>query len=254
MRENSAKKRHQSESIYFNLAYSKEKAKKNFYSLGFKSTIFDRLLLELGSLEGKKVIDFGCGKGWQTRILASKGAEVWAFDVAEEAVRKTRDLVGHLNLRNKVHVDQMPAEKLIYESEMFDLIVGNAILHHLDLEAAIDEILRVLKKGGRAYFLEPLGCNPVINLYRKLTPELRTEDEVPLRPEHFRIIGRKFSRFEHEEYYFVSLLALFWYFVIRKENLFLKSRDLLFKIDNIVLRTAPFLKKYCWYTILMMEK
>jgi demethylmenaquinone methyltransferase/2-methoxy-6-polyprenyl-1,4-benzoquinol methylase len=48
----------------------------------------------------------------------------------------------------------MPAEQLIYASGTFDVVIGNAILHHLELNTAIFEIKRVLKKGGRIIILE----------------------------------------------------------------------------------------------------
>jgi hypothetical protein len=48
-----------------------------------------------------------------------------------------------------------------------------------DLSLACSEIARVLRPGGPAIFVEPLGHNPLINAYRKRTPALRTVDEHP---------------------------------------------------------------------------
>ena len=42
-----------------------------------------------------------------------------------------------------------------------------------------NEINKVLKDDGEMVFLEPLGTNPLINLYRKLTPKSRSVDEHP---------------------------------------------------------------------------
>ena len=108
-------------------------------------------------------------------------AEVWAFDLSDEAVRKTKDLVESLHLHDRVHVDQMATDNLDYDSNMFDFIMGNAILHHVDLTASVKEIKRVLKDGGRAFFAESLGHNPFLNLYRILTPNKRSRNEAPLR-------------------------------------------------------------------------
>jgi len=247
------KKRHISEKTFHDLKYSQTK-QKSFYALGFKSIIFDNMLHKIGDIRNKKVLEFGCGNGWQTKILASKGAEVWAFDISDVAVKKTSKLMEDMNLQDRVHVDQMPAEKLAYESDMFDVLVGNAILHHLDLNVAMREIHRVLKRGGKAYFLEPLGHNPFINLFRRFTPDIRTKDETPLRLKHFDVISKIFAKFKHEEYYFLTLLSFFWYFLIRKDDLFIKSRNFLFSLDTALLKKFPSLKKYCWYTILMVEK
>ena len=246
-------KRHKAEKTFHDQKLSKG-ADKNFYELGFKSIIFNDLLGKIGKLTNKKVLDFGCGSGWQSKIFAGREAEVWAFDISEEAVKQANQLVNNLNLNNKVHVHQMAAEKLALQSNTFDIVIGNAILHHLDIELALEEIHRILKRGGKAYFLEPLGHNPFVNLYRKFTPGIRTKDEVPLRIECFEIIRKKFSRFNHEEYYLLTLMSFFWYFIIRNDKLLLRTRTWLFKLDRLLFKIFPHLKKYCWYTILEMEK
>jgi ubiquinone/menaquinone biosynthesis C-methylase UbiE len=246
-------KRHKAEKTFHDQKFSQEAAK-NFYELGFKSIIFNDLLEKIGDLTNKKVLDFGCGSGWQSKIFAGKGADVWAFDISEEAAKQANQLVNKLHLSNKVHVHQMAAEKLSFQSNKFDMVIGNAILHHLDVKLALDEIHRILRRGGKAYFLEPLGHNPLVNLYRKFTPVIRTKDEVPLRIEYFEIIRKKFSRFNHDEYYLLTLMSFFWYFIIRNDKLLLRTRTLLFKLDRMLLKIFPHLKKYCWYTILEMEK
>ena len=80
-----------------------------------------------------------------------------------------------------------------FPDDHFDLVYGSAILHHLDLRAACREIARVLRPGGRAVFLEPLGHNVLINLYRRLTPAMRTVDEHPLRMADLDTIAEHFA-------------------------------------------------------------
>jgi ubiquinone/menaquinone biosynthesis C-methylase UbiE len=244
--------RQEAEKHFHDRKYAGEK-RKNYYDLGFKSIIFNRLVSKLGNIEDKKVLEFGCGEGWFTKILAAKGAEVWAFDISDEAVIKNIAKMETFDFKYEVHVNQMTAEKLAYEDDMFDLIVGNAILHHTELDASIKEIKRVLKKNGKAFFLEPLGHNPLLNLYRKLTPHLRSRDEVPLKIHDFSIFESSFPRFEHEEYYLTAIFALFFYF-FRSEKLMLKTRDFLHIIDSQILSLFPDARKYCWYSILCMQK
>ena len=74
----------------------------------------------------------------------------------------------------------MDAHDLQFDEGTFDLVIGNGILHHLDLDVSTNEILRVLKPNGRAVFLEPLSANPLLMVFRWLTPKARTEDESPL--------------------------------------------------------------------------
>ena len=51
----------------------------------------------------------------------------------------------------------MPAESLIYDNDIFDFVLGVSILHHTDVTLVEREIARVLKPGGRALFIEPMG-------------------------------------------------------------------------------------------------
>ncbi len=88
---------------------------------------------------------------------------------------------------------QMDAHALDYEDNSFDVVFGFGILHHLDYEAALDEIHRVLRPGGKMIFNEPLDMNPVGRLVRRLTPEARTIDEAPLRGKHLRLFHERFD-------------------------------------------------------------
>src|SRR3546814_16824046 len=73
----------------------------------------------------------------------------------------------------------MNAEAMTFPDDSFDLVFGSGIIHHLDIDRAFGEIARVLRPGGRAVFIEPLGLNPAIELYLRFTPSARTPDEPP---------------------------------------------------------------------------
>ena len=55
----------------------------------------------------------------------------------------------------------MDAHDLQFEDGTFDFVYGDAILHHLNMVPALDEIFRVLKPNGKILFVEPLDVNPV---------------------------------------------------------------------------------------------
>ncbi len=61
-------------------------------------------------------------------------------------------------------------EQLPLENDRFDVVVGKAILHHLDVALAGAELRRVLRPGGRAAFAEPLGTNPLLTFARDHLP------------------------------------------------------------------------------------
>ncbi len=227
--------------------------KKSHYELAFNSILMKRMMSEMGNLEKKKVCEFGCGTGWFTRKLAQRGGAIWTFDISSEAVKRVRETLAEEHLGERVQVDQMAGERLAYASDSFDFVVGIAVLHHLNLAESIKEIRRVLRKGGRAYFMEPLGHNPFLNAFRLLTPQLRSKEEMPLRFGQFEQIREVFPTFKHEEYYLTAFFALALYYVGLRD-LVLKTRDLLYKLDKMILSVWPGLRRYCWYTLLVMEK
>ena len=97
-------------------------------------------------------------------------------------------------------------EKTKFEDNKFDLVYGQGILHHLEISSCIFEISRILKPGGKLLFIEPLGTNPLINLYRRLTPRARSKDEHPLIFKDFDIIKKKFKITDLKFYGFLTLI------------------------------------------------
>jgi len=73
-------------------------------------------------------------------------------------------------------------------------VCGSGTLHHLYIDAAFKELVRVLKPNGCVVFFEPLGHNFLINLYRKLTPSMHSEDEHPLLAKMLNYFGNISSK------------------------------------------------------------
>ena len=123
------------------------------------------------------VLDYGCYEGYETTKYLEYGASyVCGIDISDEAIKRARASVSAQRARFIV----ADAHNLPFDSESFDLVVGRAILHHLELRTAYSEISRVLKPGGLAMFVEPLRGNPLAKIVRLVTPKARTEDERPL--------------------------------------------------------------------------
>ena len=100
------------------------------------------------NLAGKKVLVPGCGFGEDLLRLAELGADVSGFDISPDILKLTRQRVKNFG-NGKIAVDEMPCEKLIYPDNFFDVVIFIDILHHVDIPAAMAEISRVLKPGGR---------------------------------------------------------------------------------------------------------
>lgn len=207
----------------------------------------------LGDLAGKRVLEYGCGNYGDLSIkLARGGADVVAVDLSLESLRSTRSVLNRASL--PVRVMKIDCEFLCFAEETFDLVVGRAILHHLDFPRALGEIRRVLKKGGRGIFIEPLGMNPLINLYRKLTPQNHTPDEHPLKTSDFRTLSLLFKEVVHEEFNLLPLgvLALARFF--RNKTQPAKIIKHLQTLDTVLFRYFPVLKPYSWTTVISFRK
>lgn len=86
-----------------------------------------------------------------------------------------------------VEMQCMDAENITFPRETrFDLVIGGAILHHIDYDKSLNSLRPFLSKDAVLIFREPLGSNPAINLYRFLTPFLHTEDEEAINISQFK--------------------------------------------------------------------
>lgn len=207
----------------------------------------------LGDLAGKRILEYGCGNYGDLSIkLARAGAEVVSVDLSLESLRSTRSVLSRASFPARVM--KIDCESLCFAEESFDLVVGRAILHHLDFSRSLPEIRRVLIKGGRGVFIEPLGMNPLINLYRKLTPQNHTPDEHPLKALDFQAISHLFKEVVHEEFNFLPLgvLALARFF--RNKTQLARIVRHLQAMDTTLFRCFPVLKQYGWTTVISFRK
>lgn len=152
----------------------------HIWSYPSRKRLEERLSLYLSDLKGKRVLDYGCGRGDASLRYLNSGAHVTGIDISkpyvEDADRRAREAGFELD-QFSFHV--MDAHDLAFPDASFDVVVGFGILHHLDPEVALREIQRVLLPGGRVLLQEPLADNPLLRVFRLLTPSARTADEAP---------------------------------------------------------------------------
>ncbi len=98
-------------------------------------------------LRGKQVLVVGCGFGDDALRLAKLGATVSAFDLSPDSLHIARELARREGLQ--IAFDEMPAEQMHYADNSFDCILARDILHHVDIDATMREIVRVAKPDAR---------------------------------------------------------------------------------------------------------
>ena len=98
------------------------------------------------NLKRKRVLVVGCGFGHDALYLAKLGADVYAFDLSPDSLFIARALADREGLA--ISFDEMAAEALKYEDDVFEFVVARDILHHVDIARTMEEILRVSKPGA----------------------------------------------------------------------------------------------------------
>lgn len=217
--------------------YSIFRLSNKYYKSQVKALCKDANLLELG-----------CGLGGLAFEWAKSGAMVTGIDISDEGIRKAKNKAE--NNRLNVTFYQMNAEDMLFEPSSFDVVVGTGVIHHLNLENAYKELARVLRRDGHAIFVEPLGHNFIINLYRKLTPSLRTTDEHPLLMKDIRDAYNHFVSVEVEHFHLFTLLAV----PFRRFFFFDALLNILHSADRNLMRLFPFLKRYSWVAIIHLHE
>lgn len=124
----------------------------------------------LGDVRGLKILDFGCGNGENTIMLANRGAQVLSMDISTASVKVAEARLEANDLRGAAGFFTGSAHDIPLPDESVDIVFGMAILHHLNLELAAPEVFRVLKKGGRAIFSEPVRNSKFVWWVRNLIP------------------------------------------------------------------------------------
>ena len=193
---------------------------------------------------GAKVLELGCGLVDDTLGLAKRGTRVVSVDISMVALDAAR-----ARAEADAAFSQMDAGTLGFADHSFDVVCGAGVLHHLQMTKAMNEISRVLRPMGRAVFIEPLGHNPLINIFRRLTPSMRSEDECPLRTADLRVLSRYFDNVNVEYHYLAALMAAPLTNLRGSESLL----NTLESVDRLLFQ-IPFLRRQAWQVLLSLSE
>ena len=120
----------------------------------------ERLREVLAPVPGERVLELGPGTGYYTLDLArwlGDGGALEIFDLQQEMLDHTMRRVAEAGLRN-VTPTQGDALELPYEDGSFDAVVLTTVLGEIpDQDAALAQVARVLRAGGRLVVGELMG-------------------------------------------------------------------------------------------------
>ena len=248
-----SKERIEREKQFHDLRYTNDNQRQQkvskFYSITGSITRAYRQKL-LDNSQNSKVIEYGCGINSYVFEMAENKAELaTGIDISPVAIEIATKRATQKNLQSNIRFEVMDAENLEFAESSYDLICGSGILHHLDLDLAISSMVKTLNPSGKAVFLEPLGHNFLINLYRRLTPSIRSEDEHPLLEKDLKSIKCNFKQAKIHYFYLISLVAS----LLSGKPGFKPLLNCCQFIDSILLK-LPGIRQQAWMVLIELEQ
>ncbi|MFK8850767.1 class I SAM-dependent methyltransferase [Streptomyces sp. Ac-502] len=111
------------------------------------------IVLGLGSpAPGDRVLDVACGTGLVSRLFSGRVAEVVGLDLTAEMAEQAAPFLDRLVVA--------PAEKLPFDDGEFDLVVCRQGMQFMDLPDAVEEMVRVVRPGGRVVLVNLCAYGP----------------------------------------------------------------------------------------------
>lgn len=101
----------------------------------------------------KKVLEIGCGAGFDAYNITREGAIYTGIDITPENIERTRTHLGFFGLDGEIL--EADAENLPYTGGgEFDIVYSNGVLHHTpDMKKSFSEAYRILKNNGEFYVI-----------------------------------------------------------------------------------------------------
>lgn len=221
----------------------------NLFSPPFIGYRYALYLLKDDEIRNQDVLNIACGTGYESVILAKKGAKVFAFDISLESVKIAQKKAILNKVSEKIHTEIMSVYDLGFSDETFKYVYGCACLHHFDREKALKEIHRVMKPGGMAVFFEPYSGSKWLKRFREFIPVKKAKispDEDQLTDADIREVKKIFKEVTITEYGLFNRLQRLcswkWFGIM------------LCKIDAWILIRFPVMRKFARNIVIKVVK
>src|ERR1039458_3527493 len=130
--------------------------------------------LGVGSdLQGKTLLDFGCGTGETSTQLALFGASVVGMDISPELIAVAQRRAERDGVRDRIQFLTVDLLQQPPAANTFDRILCSAVLHHVDYSLVLPILRNCLKPGGKIVIGEPTAMSPALAKIRDWLPVAR---------------------------------------------------------------------------------
>ncbi|MDF2505472.1 MULTISPECIES: class I SAM-dependent methyltransferase [Clostridium] len=111
------------------------------------------------NIKDKIVADLGCGTGFISMALAGEAGIVFSIDNSINMLKELKKLITSKDLNN-IYPIKSSLDNIVLFDESLDAVFINMALHHIhDAEKAINEMSRILKKGGSVIISDVMEHN-----------------------------------------------------------------------------------------------
>ncbi len=210
-------------------------------------------LQQLGSLQGKRILEVGVGGGTLAAYMAAQGADVTGIDVSEGILALAAKRTSASGVGDRVHLHHSPVENFT-DQHGFDGIIGNNVLHHFDLPFALPSIRALLRPNAPAVFCEPVLFVPEairkVRYSRPMStwfpPHTHTPDERSLDKDTIALIERYFDSVDWTPFHVTCRLQ---HFVELSDG----AWNRLERIDRALLKRVPAARHLCRQVVLTLR-
>jgi len=210
----------------------------------------------LGPLDGRDVLDLGCGDGLLSVYAAQCGARVVAVDASQSAVNLTNEQARVNGVADRVQATLIDAHRLDELAQRFDLVIGRFILHHIEpFDGFLVALRAVMRDDARAVFYENSANNPLLMLCRSHLagrfgiPKYGDDEERPLSRREVAMIRRAFPRVavHHPKFVFFAKLNTY---VLRRRPSLRRLAEFNDALDAAIHRWLPPLRTFSYHQVI----
>jgi 2-polyprenyl-3-methyl-5-hydroxy-6-metoxy-1,4-benzoquinol methylase len=207
------------------------------------------------NLNGKEVLEIGCGNGSLSVYMAKMGANVTSIDNTENAVRNTLSLAAFNDV--SLIAKKMDVFQIGKMQKTYDYIIGRMILHHIEpFDQFVPIMHSILNLGGQGVFYENSSANKLLIFCRTFLvgkfgiPRYGDGVEIPLEKSEIKILKKFFSSVSvtYPRMVFWGMLGIY---IFRKSPTLNKFSQ---NLDKFFYKYLPIFNKYSYHQLIFLKK